>query len=143
MRNEPSKIRLDCYFWKRVFPKYIKCLHCFSPKKWRNRILKSLFFCLLIMTVLRPTIWILTFFMRNEPSEIRPDCYFWKQVFQKYMKCLRCFSPEKWRNRILKLLFFCLLAMTVFSTYLSVSSVYGIYIFDGWSKLVGFLAKTK
>ena len=84
--------------------RYIKCLQCFPPKKWRYRILKSLFFCLLVLTVSQSTIWILTFLIKNETSKIRLDCYFQKQVFQKYIKCLHCFSPKKVALQDLKII---------------------------------------
>ena len=84
MWNEQSKIRLDCYLKRKKIQKYIKCLHCFSQKKWRKRILKSLFFCLSIMTVLRPIIWLTLFWW-----EMRLQKSGWIAIFEyKFFKSI-------------------------------------------------------
>jgi hypothetical protein len=112
MWNEQSKIRLDCYL-KKKNSKVYQMFTLFFPKKVAKKDLKIIIFLFDCFTTHNLTH---IFLMRNETSKIRLDCYFWIQVFQKYIKCLRCFSSKKWQNRILKLTFFCLLAMTVFST---------------------------
>ena len=109
------KNKTGLLFLKTSFSKVYQMFTLFFPKKVAKKDLKIIIFlfvdddCFMIHNLTH------IFLMRNETSKIRLDCYFWIQVFQKYIKCLRCFSSKKWQNRILKLIFFYLLGMTVFS----------------------------
>ena len=68
---------------------------------------------------------------------------FIKTSFSKVYQMFALFFPKKVAKLDLKIIIFLFVGNDWFLVhiYVSVTSVYGIYIFDGWSKLVGFLAK--